>query len=119
MKRNRFGRQVTKSSRSFPTMNISDAGPSDPGKVKTKTVRKGNTLKTRQVIKQDGERTVNKTKKYQTSDNSVTKKTVKSGGKTDRSVTINKPGETSRRVGIKTAAGQARSYNYNVKKLKK
>lgn len=115
MKRNRFGREVTKSERYVGPPGI---GQGDKAKVKTKTVRKGNQLKTRQVITQDGNRTVNKTKKYETGNSSVTKKTTRSGGVTDRSVTVSTPGKKSMAVNMK-AGSQSRAYNYQVKKLKK
>ena len=119
MKRNRFGRQVTKTER---YIGFEDKGTNArPAKVKTKTVRKGNTLKTRQVIKQDGKRIVNKTKKYETGDTSVTKKTVRGnapGLNKERSVTVKKPGEKFVTTGL-GSVGQARTYNYHAKKLKK
>jgi hypothetical protein len=115
MKRNRFGREVTKTERYIGPPGISKG---DKAKVKTKTVRKGNTLKTRQVIKQDGKRIVNKTKKYETGNNSVTKSTVREGGKTQRSVMTKKPGEKFTYANMGPAS-QARAYNYQVKKLKK
>lgn len=118
MKRNRFGRQVTKSNYSLPGMNISGIGSSDPATVKSKSVRKGNMVKTRTVIKQDGERTVNKTKKYETGDSSVTKRTVKRPGMTERSVSKSTPGKLSTTVNMGSLS-QARAYNYQVKKLKK
>lgn len=116
MKRNRFGRQVTKTERYVGPPGV---GEGDKAKVKTKTVRKGNSLKTRQVITQGGSRIVNKTKKYETGDSSVSKKTVReSGAKTNRSVETKKPGQTSTRVNMGPGS-QARAYNYQVKKLKK
>jgi hypothetical protein len=118
MKRNRFGRQVTKSNYSFPGMDIPGAGSSGPGTVKSKSVRKGNTFKTRTVIKQDGKRTVNKTKKYETGDSSVTKSTARGGGGASRSVTTKSPGKKSMSTNMGPVK-QARAYNYQVKKLKK
>jgi hypothetical protein len=115
MKRNRFGRQVTKTERYVGPPGV---GPGGKAQVKTKTVRKGNTLKTRQVIKQDGERTVNKTKKYETGNTSVTKSTARGGGGASRSVTVKSPGKKSTTINMGPVS-QARAYNYQVKKLKK
>lgn len=118
MKRNRFGRQVTKSNYSLPGMNISGVGSSDPATVKSKSVRKGNTVRTRTVIKQGGKRTVNRTKKYETGNTSVVKSTTRKGGVKDRSVTVKSPGKKSVSTNMGPVA-QARAYNYQVKKLKK
>ena len=118
MKRNRFGRQVTKSNYSLPGMNISGVGSSDPATVKSKSVRKGNMVKTKTVIKQGGKRTVNRTKKYETGNTSVIKSTTRKGGVKDRSVTVKSPGKKSVSTNMGPVA-QARAYHYQVKKLKK
>jgi uncharacterized protein with gpF-like domain len=115
IKRNILGREVTKSKTYIGPPGVSK---SDKAKVKTKTVRKGDTTKTREVTKYGGKRTVEKTKNYGVGGNSLTKKTVKSGGKTDRSVEVKKPGETFTYANMGPAS-QARAYNFQKKKLKK
>ena len=111
IKRNRFGRQVTKSTRSISTGE-------DPAKIKSKSVRKGNSLKTRTVITQGNSRIVNKTKKYETGDTSVTRKTVRqSGSKPVRSVETKKPGYTSTQTNMGPMS-QANTYRRQVKKIK-
>ena len=110
MKRNRFGRQVTKSTRSLGI-------PGDKATVKSKSVRKGNQLKTRTVINQGGVRTVNKTKKYETGNDSVTKRTVKRAGSTERSVSKQSPGYTSTTMNMGPVS-QGKLYRRQVKKIK-
>ena len=74
-------------------------------------------VKSRTVTKSNGVRTVSKTKKYNTPEGSVTKSTVKSGGKTTRSVTTQKPGYTSTKTNMGPLS-QSRIFRREIKKNK-
>lgn len=74
-------------------------------------------VKSRTVTKSNGVRTVSKTKKYNTPEGSVTKSTVKSGGKTTRSVETKKPGYTSTTTNMGPVS-QGKLYRRQIKKIK-
>jgi hypothetical protein len=107
----RFGREVTKTKTTVPS--ASGMGSTT---IKSKTVRKGDEMKRKSVVRSDN--SVIRSKKMETSKGAVTKMTTKTNAGKRRSVTATKPGEKFTYANLGPVS-QVRAFSYQKKKLKK